>query len=531
MTMTKLDLSSGFPNGCSSSSWGYLVYRLCSLAFVMADSVPNKEEFQALHNDGTKPRIASNLNHPYEPKPLGEQSRALNRQTIMVIIGNLGVMSIGMGLGLPTVTQRPMTDTTEQVYLTQSQFTWFASLNLLAAPLGGLLSGVLLDKLGRKCTIYSLNILGLISWILLAIASKEDNDIMFIQLMASRFLVGVTHGLSSAPVGVYSAEISTPKVRGRLILGTSISVSLGITAIYVLGYFIRTDWRLIGWICTGFQVFALLSVLPMPESPNWLLSKGRLQDARKSLNYFRGLDKKATITHPEVLAEFNVLQKNIQLAEGQKMPSFWKSLRLPEVYKPLLILIGMFTFQQLTGIFVIIVYAVQISVEAGVTMDPFMCAVLIGWGRRRAGIISAAGMTVCMILLAVQSYLRFIPFLPVIAIVSFIVLSTLGIFTLPFFMISELFPQHVRGRASGLTVAFGLLAAFFCTKTYPGMKDAIGNEYCFVVYGVVSFAAMIFVYLVLPETRRRTLFEIEEQFRMKKPLKPTQVEMREICIK
>lgn len=60
----------------------------------------------------------------------------------------------------------------------------------MAAPLGGLLSGVLLDKLGRKCTIYSLNILGLISWILLAIASKEDNDIMFIQLMASRFLVG-----------------------------------------------------------------------------------------------------------------------------------------------------------------------------------------------------------------------------------------------------------------------------------------------------------------------------------------------------
>lgn len=94
----------------------------------MADSVPNKEEFQALHNDGTKPRIASNLNHPYEPKPLGEQSRALNRQTIMVIIGNLGVMSIGMGLGLPTVTQRPMTDTTEQVFLTQSQFTWFGKL-------------------------------------------------------------------------------------------------------------------------------------------------------------------------------------------------------------------------------------------------------------------------------------------------------------------------------------------------------------------------------------------------------------------
>lgn len=99
-------------------------------------------------------------------------------------------------------------------------------------------------------------------------------------------------GLSSAPVGVYSAEISTPKIRGRLILGTSISVAGGITVIYILGYFIRDDWRLISMICCAFQLIALLCVIPLPESPNWLLTKSRLAEARKSLNYFRGLEKK-----------------------------------------------------------------------------------------------------------------------------------------------------------------------------------------------------------------------------------------------
>lgn len=256
----------------------------------------------------------------------------------------------------------------------------------------------------------------------------------------------------------------------------------------------------------------------------------------------------AVITHPEVLAEFNVLQKNIQMAEGERKPSFIKSLKLPEVYKPLLILMGLFTFQQVTGIFVIIVYAVQIATESGATIDPFLCAVMIGlarvvttcpmgyilekWGRRRSGIISALGMGVCMVLLALHKELTDIPYLPVIAIVSFIIFSTLGLYTLPFFMISEVFPQNVRGPASGLTVSYCSVVSFICTKTYPSLKTTIGNEYCFVMYALLSFLGAVFVYAFLPETRGRTLLEIEEQFRTGKSKKPAEpVEMEEIYVK
>lgn len=98
-------------------------------------------------------------------------------------------------------------------------------------------------------------------------------------------------GLASAPSGVYAAEISLPKLRGSLILGTSISVALGITVLYSIGYFIRDDFRLIALICCGYQIAALLCVIPLPESHSWLLARRRVEEAKKSLNYFRGLDK------------------------------------------------------------------------------------------------------------------------------------------------------------------------------------------------------------------------------------------------
>jgi len=98
-------------------------------------------------------------------------------------------------------------------------------------------------------------------------------------------------GLASAPPGVYAAEISVPKTRGSLILGTSISVAGGITILYGIGYCIRDDFRLIALICCGYQLVALLCVLPLPESHCWLLSKKRVTEAKRSLNYFRGFNK------------------------------------------------------------------------------------------------------------------------------------------------------------------------------------------------------------------------------------------------
>lgn len=162
----------------------------------------------------------------------------------------------------------------------------------MACPLGGLMVSYFMDRIGRKHTILLTNLIGLLGWILLATSFMHQNrDLIYAQMLAGRALGGIMIGMFVSPVGVYSAEISLPKIRGRLILGTSLGLAGGILLMYCLGYFIRHNIVLIFSISCCYQLMATLLVFPMPESPSWLLIKNKEERARKSLRYFRGLPK------------------------------------------------------------------------------------------------------------------------------------------------------------------------------------------------------------------------------------------------
>lgn len=96
----------------------------------------------------------------------------------------------------------------------------------------------MLDKYGRKKTLYTINFLSVLSWGIMAMASRTDKELMFVQLLVARFLIGICIGLSSSPSAVYSAEIAHPTLRGRISVLTSLTIGLGILFIYILGYFI-----------------------------------------------------------------------------------------------------------------------------------------------------------------------------------------------------------------------------------------------------------------------------------------------------
>lgn len=118
-----------------------------------------------------------------------------------------------------------------------------ASINAISCPIGGLLCSYVLDKYGRKKTLYTINMLSVISWGMMAMASSVDKELMFIQLLVARFIIGICIGLSSAPSAVYSAEIAHPTLRGRFSVITSVTIGLGILFIYVLGYFIPVRFQ------------------------------------------------------------------------------------------------------------------------------------------------------------------------------------------------------------------------------------------------------------------------------------------------
>lgn len=246
------------------------------------------------------------------------------------------------------------------------------------------------------------------------------------------------------------------------------------------------------------------------------------------LNHFSEVDYvpefEAELAHMKELAD-----ASNTTAAGESLSQM---IHRPEVYKPVLMMTTFFGFQQACGVVVIIVYAVQIAQQAGVTIDPVLVAVMLGvariittlfmsgifekWGRKPSGIFSATGMGACMLLLAGGNWfpdtLGTLHWLPVACIVAHIVFSTMGMLTLPFFMISEVFPQRARGSASGIAIFFGMILAFIMLKIYPNMEAALGTANLFAFYAGISFLAAAFIGVFVPETRGRTLEELEERW-------------------
>lgn len=342
-------------------------------------------------------------------------------------------------------------------------------------------------------------------------------------------------------LAVYSAEIAHPKLRGRLTLLTSLAIAVGILMIYVLGYFIPDDWRMVSAISAVFCIFSLVIVFILPESPAWLVSKGRLQKARKSICTIRSIPMDEMSSNIHINEELSRLSLQISSRNVRSRDNVFSLFKKPEVYKPMAIINAFFAFQQLSGIFVVVVYASRFAVESGVALDPFLCTVLIGLarvvatlmvgilldklGRKIPTIFSGVGMTVCMYGLALYLMIPSLnqspalsSWLPATLLISYIFTSTFGFLTMPFTMLPELIPLRVRGLGAGITVSFAYFMSFIVIKLYPTMLETLGNELVFIFYGTVSFMGILFVHFILPETKGKTLEEIENSFKPKRNL-------------
>lgn len=210
----------------------------------------------------------------------------------------------------------------------------------------------------------------------------------------------------------------------------------------------------------------------------------------------------------------------------------WKEFGKPQLYKPFLIMVSFFVIQQFSGIFAVFIYAARFSLEAGVVIDEFLSAVLIGairlvtnlviafasdkYGRKPLAIISGVGMFLSMTGLAVCSAypLKDTSFqvLPAVLLYIFVSTGTFGILTLPFAMVAEIFPQKSRGFAVGITIAIGFLLSFVNIKTFATVFDYFGSFWIFSFYALVALVGIAFAVFILPETKGKSLQEIEDYF-------------------
>jgi hypothetical protein len=177
--------------------------------------------------------------------------------------------------------------------------------------------------------------------------------------------------MASIPACVYIAEMTDRSLRGMLVTWPSIGISAGILVVYTLGAFLKDNWRLVAAISGGLPVFtAVATLVLLPESPLWALSKGRGTDIELT-----------TVSGPE------------ESDQSPRKTGVLRILTLPQAWKPLFILNGFFFFQQFSGIYVVVYYAVDIVLQAGVSMDEYVGAVLLGVVQLLAGIAVSFALT------------------------------------------------------------------------------------------------------------------------------------------
>lgn len=406
-----------------------------------------------------------------------------------------------------------------------------ASIASIATPFGCFLSGPLSDKFGRKTALLWINIVCLSGWSVIATAQHFPEK-QYAILLFGRIITGLSTGLASMPASVYLAEISSAKLRSVFTTWNAIFFSLGILLVYALGTVLKEDWATVAAVTATLPALGLFMVwFFVPESPSWLISKNRLEMARQNMCKIYGVKGHTA----EILEEIEVL---VSHKDKTKTVSFdnksccyqVRELSKASCLKPFVIVLTYFFFQQFSGSFVVVFYAIDIVKEAGVTMDPYFAIVMIAltrflssilvsflskvYGRRPLSIVSGAGMTLCMITLALcLFFVNKITWLPICLLIAYFFTSTLGFLTMPFAMAAECFPDKIRGTATGLITCIAYIFNFVTVKIYPDMVEVMGSGGVFCFYGAMALLGTIFIVVFLPETKGKTLQEIEEYFR------------------
>lgn len=383
---------------------------------------------------------------------------------------------------------------------------------------GCLLSGILMDKFGRKTTNLASSIPFLIGSILIYFATNIDT------ILFGRFLTGLSSGLVAPPPNVYISEICSPKHRSYLLAALTTSVTIGILIVHLLGTFL--NWRIAAISCIAIPLVGMILVWFFPETPSWLAKKGRTEEAEKTFLWFRGDSK-------EEFREILKKQKDQEHCEGQVELSYLTS---PEFWRPLAAMVFFFSVSQFSGINAVAFYSVTVMEETlknsidghyatliidgvRVISSIIACVLLRQIGRKPILLISGVGTAISLFLLSAFSYLsRFLsslssnPAFPLSCLVAYIVFVTLGLMTLPWCFNGEVFPLKLRGFGSGVATCVCFTAFFVVVKINPEMIEGIGIEGTFLVYGCVALFGTLILGVVLPETKGKTLMEIERYF-------------------
>jgi SP family arabinose:H+ symporter-like MFS transporter len=396
---------------------------------------------------------------------------------------------------------------------------WIASCALLGCIIGAMYSGTLSDRIGRKKVLMLSALLFILSSIGTSLAPSLWLFVVF------RIIGGMGIGIASMLSPMYISEMAPAAIRGRLISIFQLGIVTGILVIYFVNAYIAgihndswnisTGWRWMFGSGVIPSVIFILLLFTVPESPRWLARQKRDTEALSILSQING----------SVIAQQELNSINASLKDEK--PFSFSTLKEPKLKKALVIGILLAIFSQITGINAIMYYAPEIFKSTGVGSDSaFMQTILVGavnvlftfvaikyvdiWGRKKLLLLGISGMAICLFIIGWGFYQQQQGYLILIAILGYIASFAMSMGPLAFVVIAEIFPTKARATAMSVATFFLWLAVFLVSQTFPVLIGNIGNAYTFWLYMVIAILAFLFIWKRVPETKGKTLEEIED---------------------
>lgn len=413
--------------------------------------------------------------------------------------------------------------------LTELELGWSVASLTLTATFAMLVSGPLGDRLGRRPVLKLAALLFAVSAIASAVAPS------FTTLVAARMLGGFGVGAALIIAPMYIAEIAPASVRGRMVSFNQLNIVIGISTAFFTNYLIlrlgqsdaawaqtlrlgEWNWRWMLGVEALPAAFYLLALFTVPESPRWLLLNGKEAEARHVLARASGVAQaNEDIERAKAALQTDKKTDRAKLVE----------LVQPNMRRVLLVAVSVAILQQITGINSVFFYAPMIFEQSGIGTDAsFMQAVLVGLvnlvftvfaillvdrlGRRPLLGAGLMGIAACMLLISYGfATTETNPTIVLVGILGFVGSFAFSLGPVMWVLFSELFPNRIRGLAISFVGLINSAVSFLVQLVFPWELEHLGSSLTFLVYGLFSIVGLAIVMRFLPETKGKSLEELE----------------------
>ncbi|KOC65760.1 Facilitated trehalose transporter Tret1 [Habropoda laboriosa] len=424
------------------------------------------------------------------------------------------------------------------VLITSDDASWIASMALLGSVPGNFLAAFIVDWLGRKICLLIAGVPLTVSWILIIVAWHPY------VLYISRFISGLGVGLAYVVCPMYIGEIADKDIRGSLGSFIKLMVTFGELYSHAIGPFV--SYNCLAYSCAVIPVLFFLTFTWMPESPYYLLMKNRETKAMSSLKCL-----KRYATEEQLEEDLQQMQKTV-IRDLTDKGHIWDLFDIPGNRKAVLISFGLQLVLQFSGLAAIESYTQEILEEANTSLSAGVAVIVLSVLQLVAGVGAAAlvdnvGRKPLLLVttllgglsLVVAGAFYLLKFYMSVdmagfgwilhaSIIFYELIMALGLNPLSYMMLGELFPTNIKGVAVSMANLWASLLAFIVSKMYQVVSDSCGVYTSFGWFAASCFLGIIFIIFMVPETKGKSLLEIQEELNCKKKKQPKS--MKEIHV-